>query len=77
MANFSAAALQIEFPLRVAVCAWCRPEKCGSVAGELSHGICLRHLRKLKLELRGIAAKRPRRSTARQHNPEALLLLES
>ena len=77
MGNFSAGAFQVEFPLRVAVCAWCRPDKCGSGAGEVSHGICLRHLRKLKLELRGLAFKRPRRRAARLSlmDGEALLPL--
>jgi hypothetical protein len=44
-------ALQIEFPLAVAVCAWCRPNELGAAVGEVSHGICLRHLRKLRLDL--------------------------
>jgi hypothetical protein len=54
-------ASQIEFPLAVAVCAWCKPDKGGAVMGSLSHGICLRHLKKLKLEARGLLVKRSRR----------------
>jgi hypothetical protein len=47
--------LQSEFPLWVAVCAWCKPKKpaadLGNSPGSTSHGICPRHLKKLKLEL--------------------------
>ena len=46
--------LQSEFPLRVPVCAWCKPKNRGAdlgrSSGSISHGICPRHLRKLKLE---------------------------
>jgi hypothetical protein len=49
---------QIEFPLAVAVCAWCKPKKRGTSVVALSHGICLRHLKKLKLEAQGLAGKR-------------------
>jgi hypothetical protein len=46
---------QIEFPLRVAVCAWCKSKKrrvdLGTHLGAVSHGICPRHLKKLRLEL--------------------------
>jgi len=52
---------QIEFPLGVAVCAWCRPKERATGLGPLSHGICLRHLKKLKLEAQGIVAKRANR----------------
>jgi hypothetical protein len=49
------ASLQSEFPLRVAVCAWCKPKKRGADPGKspdpISHGICPRHFKKLKLEL--------------------------
>ncbi len=54
-------ASQIEFPLAVPVCAWCKPKERGAAAGSLSHGICLRHLRKLKWEAQGFLAKRSRR----------------
>jgi len=42
---------QIEFPISVAVCAWCEPVRPGASSMQFSHGICLRHLRKLRLEL--------------------------
>ncbi|HEV2435105.1 MAG TPA: hypothetical protein VG077_03835 [Verrucomicrobiae bacterium] len=49
------APLQSEFPLRVAVCAWCKPKRRGVDPGTnpdpISHGICPRHFKKLKLEL--------------------------
>jgi hypothetical protein len=67
-------ARQIEFPLAVAVCAWCKPRELGSGLGALSHGICLRHLRKIKLELqqsRGIAPKRAARRRRLTSQPEA------
>lgn len=44
---------QIELPLRVPVCAWCRPPELGRGFGAISHGICPRHLRQLLLEIRG------------------------
>jgi hypothetical protein len=62
-------ATQIEFPLQVAVCAWCNPKERSAVVGVLSHGICLRHLKKLKLEARGLIAKSSRRRR-RQPLPE-------
>ena len=55
-------ASQIEFPLDVSVCAWCKPQEPGRAAGPLSLGICPRLLKKLKLEARGVSAKRPPRS---------------
>ena len=72
-------ARQIEFPLSVAVCAWCRPRELGASLGALSHGICLRHLRKMKLELQqtvGIAPKRSsrRRQLKNQPGPEVMFL---
>ena len=54
-------ATQIEFGLAVPVCAWCKPGERGAVRGASSHGICLRHLKKLKLEAQGRVARRPRR----------------
>ena len=56
---------QIEFPLAVAVCAWCRPRELGAGLGALSHGICPRHLRKMKLDLQRAAAGAPKRSARR------------
>jgi hypothetical protein len=61
-------AQQIEFPLRVAVCAWCEPVRRGAGLGEISHGICPRHLRKLERQLtpKGILRKNPGASTWRR-----------
>lgn len=42
---------QIEFPLTVSVCAWCKPGSGGMGLQVISHGICLHHLRKMRLEL--------------------------
>jgi hypothetical protein len=53
-------ARQIEFPLAVAVCAWCKPKERRPALGAVSHGICMRHLKKLKLEARGLSAQRAR-----------------
>jgi hypothetical protein len=61
-------ARQIEFPLSVAVCAWCKPQERGATLGEISHGICLRHLRNLRLETQGHTLP-PRRK--RLHIPRA------
>ncbi len=55
-------ASQIEFPLTVAVCAWCKPQERESGHGILSHGICLKHLRKLKLQARGLSPVRRSRN---------------
>jgi len=70
MGTVSAPAFQVELPLRVAVCAWCKPDARGSTIGEVSHGICPRHLRQLKFEIRGIVVKRRRRSSLRTLGPE-------
>jgi hypothetical protein len=73
-------AQQIEFPLVVAVCAWCKPKR-DAGAGIVSHGICLRHLRKVKMELQNLGLKRSGRSTGgrsrrrRECEGEALLPL--
>jgi hypothetical protein len=42
---------QPELPLRVAVCAWCKPRDLGATVGALSHGICPRHFREMRLKL--------------------------
>jgi hypothetical protein len=42
---------QIEFILPVAVCAWCKPGVGGGAMNIVSHGICLRHLKKMRLKL--------------------------
>ena len=59
--NAAMTASQIEFPLAVSVCAWCKPKEPDAVRGSLSHGICPRHLKRLKLEARGLVVKRSRR----------------
>jgi hypothetical protein len=58
---------QTEFPMSVAVCAWCRPNERGEGLGAVSHGICLRHLRKLRMQIQHgspLHAKRSRRVAA-------------
>ena len=67
--------LQIEFPLAVAVCAWCQPVERGSGLGTLSHGICPRHFRKLERELKGIVHKVRSRRRVGARAGEALLPL--
>jgi hypothetical protein len=42
---------QTEFPLRVSVCAWCKPRDRGASIGAMSHGICPRHFREMRIEL--------------------------
>jgi hypothetical protein len=42
---------QTELPLRIAVCAWCKPRELGAALGALSHGICPRHFREMKIDL--------------------------
>ncbi|HLH55811.1 MAG TPA: hypothetical protein VKY92_19575 [Verrucomicrobiae bacterium] len=66
-------ASQTEFSLAVAICAWCKPGERGGGLGAVSHGICLKHLRKLKLQVQGLlpeatrptASKKPRVSRAK------------
>ncbi len=69
-------ARQIEFPLSVAICAWCRPHELGTGIGAVSHGICPSHLRKLKLQMQSrggmLPARAPRKTPAVGN--EALLL---
>ena len=60
-------ARQTEFPLAVAVCAWCKPRELGAGLGDLSHGICLRHLRKIELEMQQTTRIAPKRSSRRRH----------
>ena len=46
--------MQNEFPLRVAVCAWCKPKNRSAdlgALGSISHGICPRHFKKFMLEM--------------------------
>jgi hypothetical protein len=54
-------ASQTEFSLSVSICAWCKPNERGAGLGAISHGICLRHLKNLKLQAQGLLPKRPRR----------------
>lgn len=61
-------ASQTEFSLAVAVCAWCKPHEHGERLGAVSHGICLRHLRNLKLEVQGLL---PRGRSGRRRQPES------
>ena len=70
---------QIEFPLAVAVCAWCRPRELGGGLGTQSHGICPRHLRKLRQDLQArnggrLSGLPRRRRAARPAGAEALAL---
>jgi len=44
---------QTELPMDVIVCAWCKPKPGSSVSKAFSHGICPRHLRKMRLKLGG------------------------
>jgi hypothetical protein len=50
-AGAEGASRQSVFPLRVAVCAWCKPRELGAGVGALSHGICPRHFREMKFKL--------------------------
>jgi hypothetical protein len=47
----AAAPRQTEFALRVAVCAWCKPTSADGGMQVWSHGICPRHLRKMRLKM--------------------------
>ena len=58
-------ASQTEFSLKVAICAWCKPNERGSGLGAISHGICLRHLRFVKLQAQGLLERRMARSSHR------------
>jgi hypothetical protein len=51
-------ARQIELPMTFAVCAWCKPAPAGEGFAVWSHGICPRHLRRMRLDLQ----KKPRKS---------------
>ena len=61
---------QLDLSLSVAVCAWCKPRVPTGEPGVLSHGICPRHLRKVKFELQGFVPQRRRRSSARAATDE-------
>jgi hypothetical protein len=45
---------QAEFPLAVAVCAWCRPQRGAAPRVVLSHGICPRHLQQMREKIQGL-----------------------
>ncbi|HEX5219197.1 MAG TPA: hypothetical protein VFZ59_06490 [Verrucomicrobiae bacterium] len=66
---------QLDLSLSVAVCAWCKPRVPMGEMGALSHGICPRHLRKVKQELQGILPRRYPRNRTDQAAAEALLPL--
>jgi hypothetical protein len=67
---------QTEFPLTVAVCAWCKPSELGDSMGAISHGICPRHLRKIKIQLLRVAKPRRRkRSVSSETRDKTLNLL--
>ncbi len=68
-------ARQIEFPLSVAVCAWCRPHELGTAIGAVSHGICPSHLRKLKLQVEGRTGVLPARPHRKTHTVRGEALL--
>lgn len=70
---------QIEFPLAVSICAWCRPGDLGNGLGAQSHGICPRHFRKLQQELQRLqaglsAVPARRRRLSREVGAESLAL---
>ena len=66
-------ASQMEMPIPVAVCAWCKPKELGTGVGTVSHGICPHHLRKIGLEMRGQLPKRRQRAAAKPSRSESLL----
>ena len=62
---------QLNLSMPVAVCAWCKPRERGDGVGQLSHGICPWHLRKIKFQLQGVELrKRQRRSVAQRHSDD-------
>ncbi len=64
---------QLEMPIPVAVCAWCKPKELGTGVGDVSHGICPRHLRNIRLKMYGHPLKRLRRVTPKSFKSESLL----
>ena len=65
---------QIEFPLSVPVCAWCKPRlKRGPELRVLSHGICPRHLKAMHLQMQNAPA--PIRRHRRELRPDHTALL--
>jgi hypothetical protein len=63
-------ASQTEFSLQVSICAWCKPGDRDSSLGAISHGICLRHLRNLKLETQGLLPARAKSRSRRTGRPD-------
>lgn len=57
---------QIELSFSVIMCAWCRPQARHGSAGLQSHGICPRHLKKLKGKLNKTEPFRPARPPNRR-----------
>ena len=55
---------QIEFPMAVTVCAWCKPREAARSL-VVTHGICPRHLRKLEHDMH----KPPRRRARKGQTP--------
>ncbi len=52
---------QIEFPLQVAICAWCKPVRKSQPSPadlSLSHGICPRHLKQIMVRLQRAKLRR-------------------
>jgi hypothetical protein len=49
---------QTEFTMSVPVCAWCKPRSGAVSLTVLSHGICPRHLKKMRSKLQSKSAKR-------------------
>lgn len=66
---------QIEMPLPVAVCAWCKPHERGSGVGAVSHGICMKHLRKFRMQIQEMNTKKHPRPAAQHARRETLSLL--
>jgi len=62
---------QLDLSLRVAICAWCKPRGPLGELGSLSHGICPRHLRRVKLEVQGMLPRRRRRAPAGSSQDES------
>ncbi len=65
---------QIEFPLQVAICAWCKPVRNQQVAPAdlaVSHGICPRHLKQIMVRLQRAKLRREARQRTQAAHCEA------
>ena len=60
---------QIEFSMAVPVCAWCEPRKPGVTRVAVTHGICPRHFKQLKLETQKIYCHPAEESPAPARKP--------